>query len=67
MTNNITPKGNTMNKVNSVYSTENGGYSADIYKVAVGYKVDITRNNKIQVCYCKSESDCYNVVNNITK
>ena len=51
-----------MTKVNSVFSTENGGYSADIYKVTVGYKVDITRNNKIQVCYCKNESDCYNVI-----
>ena len=46
MTNNNTLKGNTMTKVNSVYSTRNGGYSAHIYKVAAGYKVDITRNKK---------------------
>ena len=67
ITNNNTLKENTMTKVNSVYSTENGGYSADIYKVSFGYKVNITRNNKTQVYYCKSESRCYNVINNTTK
>ena len=53
-----------MPKVNSVYSTENGGYSADIYKVAAGYRVDFTRKDKTYVYYCKSESDCYKAINN---
>ena len=66
MTNNNTLKGNTMTKVNSVYSTRNGGYSAHIYKVATGYKVDITRNKKTYVYYCKSESDCYNAITKLS-
>ena len=67
MTNNNALTGNTMIKVNSVYSTKNGGYSAHIYKVATGYKVDITRNKKTYVYYCKSESDCYNTITKLSR
>ena len=65
--NNNNTKGTTMNKVNSVYSTRNGGYSAHIYKVAAGYKVDITRNKKTYVYYCKSEGDCYNAITKLSR
>ena len=67
MTSNTTPKETTMNKVNSVYSTRNGGYSAHIYKVAIGYKVDITRNKKTYVYYCKNEGDCYNAITKLSR
>jgi len=62
------PKKATMNEpIDSIFSTANGGYSAYIYKVSCGYKVDITRQDKTCVYYCKSESDCYNVITNATK
>ena len=58
------PKRTTMNEpVDSVFSTIDGGYSAYIYKVSCGYKVDITRKNKTYVYYCTSIPECYNAIN----
>ena len=63
----VTIHTNTAKPIDSIFSTANGGCSAYIYKVSCGYKVDITRQDKTCVYYCKSESDCYNVITNATK
>ena len=65
MTNNntLTLKETKMTLVDSVFSTIGGGYSAYIYKVSCGYKVDITRKNKTYVYYCTSIPECYNAIN----
>ena len=56
-----------MTPINSVYSTENGGYSAYIYKSSMGYRVEITRKDKTYVYYCKNEADCYNAITKLMR
>ena len=65
--NNNNAKENSMIKIDTIHSTYNGGYSANLWKGTMGYRVDIQYDNKTYVYYCTNDADCYTAISNLTK
>jgi hypothetical protein len=65
--NNGNTKGNEMLHINSIYSTFDGGYSAEFHKSDNAYRIIIQRSDRTYVHYSSTEQGCYDYLYNLVR
>jgi len=68
MTSNNNNRGNTMNHhINSIYSTMNGGYDAEIDRTGAAYRIIIQHLGATYLHYSSTEDGCYDYLYSIVR
>ena len=66
--NNNNERKNTMNHhINSIYSTMNGGYEAEIDRTGAAYRIIIQHLGQTYLHYARNEDDCYDYLYSIVR
>ena len=53
--------------INSIYSTFDGGYSAEFHKSDNAYRIIIQRSDRTYVHYSSTEQGCYDYLYNLVR